>query len=397
MGSGPFEHYPVSPSSIDETGQEINASAAPMRSVAHEAGELSLAAKRETEGFLFEFLGRLREPLFAQGDALHKAAAYAGAVVRTWALAVQTYNGEIDKLNKEYADAKATSFGVEEPMMRGGQTTDARNTMWDNYADDIQAGGDAKLAELTGRKKKLDADLDDGADDLAARLNRPPTDDDWTAFDAVGVLPDAFQGYVPPPPAPPEPPPEESGFSKFFKTFIFDPSQCGGDGSILGCGIEVAGIIPAGKILKGGKLAKKGIDGLDDANDARKAGEAADDLNDAKKAYDAARDAEKAAEAARKELQDKFKDGAVPKATELKDYAEKQGWKLKQNPDGPPTYVDENGVKRITIKQGTPRAPGSEHPHVEMRDSSGQRIDPNGNPTTRKDPGNHAPIDWDLD
>ena len=93
-------------------------------------------------------------------------------------------------------------------------------------------------------------------------------------------------------------------------------------------------------------------------------------------------------------LGDLFK-GRTPKATELEDYANSQGWSKTQTPGGPPKYVDENGVARMTIKEGSPRTPGSESPHVELRDSSGQRVDPNGNPVTRRSGGNHTPIEWD--
>jgi hypothetical protein len=87
--------------------------------------------------------------------------------------------------------------------------------------------------------------------------------------------------------------------------------------------------------------------------------------------------------------------GRTPKASELEEYATSQGWTKTQTPGGPPKYVDENGIVRMTIKEGSPRTPGSEMPHVELRDGTGQRIDPNGNPVTRRSPGNHTPIVWD--
>ncbi|KMO84143.1 hypothetical protein [Mycolicibacterium chubuense] len=87
--------------------------------------------------------------------------------------------------------------------------------------------------------------------------------------------------------------------------------------------------------------------------------------------------------------------GRIPKASELENYANSQGWAKVQTPGGPPKYVDENGVVRMTIKEGSPRTPGSEAPHVELRDATGQRIDPNGNPVTRRSEGNHTPILWD--
>lgn len=95
-----------------------------------------------------------------------------------------------------------------------------------------------------------------------------------------------------------------------------------------------------------------------------------------------------------RKLDDLF-NGRTPKASELEDYARSQGWTKTQTPDGPPKYVDENGITRMTIKEGSPRTPGSEGPHVELRDADGQRIDPNGNPVTRRSPSNHTPIVWD--
>ncbi len=88
--------------------------------------------------------------------------------------------------------------------------------------------------------------------------------------------------------------------------------------------------------------------------------------------------------------------GGGAKASELVAYGHRQGWVLTQTQSGPVIFVDSSGVKRMTIKRGTPRAPGSELPHVEMRNPQGQRIDPFGNPVTRKSIGNHTPIEWDL-
>jgi hypothetical protein len=91
-----------------------------------------------------------------------------------------------------------------------------------------------------------------------------------------------------------------------------------------------------------------------------------------------------------------FERGRTPKASELKKFAEEQGWKPTQTANGPLKYIDENGINRLTIKQGSSRAPGSSNPHMELRDASGQRIDPAGNPVNRKSPSNHTPIDFDL-
>ena len=89
--------------------------------------------------------------------------------------------------------------------------------------------------------------------------------------------------------------------------------------------------------------------------------------------------------------------GRLPAASEIASWAEAQGFTRTQTAKGPIKYVDKNGFVRITLKQGSPRSPGSHHPHVELRDANGRRIDPAGQVVSRKSPLNHTPIDWDLE
>jgi hypothetical protein len=92
----------------------------------------------------------------------------------------------------------------------------------------------------------------------------------------------------------------------------------------------------------------------------------------------------------------KLFENGPPKASDLEEYAQEQGWTRGQTPNGPVKYTDENGVVRMTIKRGSPRTPGSENPHVELRNGDGIRVDPYGNPVARTSPANHTPIIWDL-
>lgn len=64
------------------------------------------------------------------------------------------------------------------------------------------------------------------------------------------------------------------------------------------------------------------------------------------------------------------------KASDLSRVAKSQGWRRVQNPDGPIKYLDDSGVPRLTLKSGTARAPGSNFPHVEIRNAAGRRVDP---------------------
>lgn len=83
-------------------------------------------------------------------------------------------------------------------------------------------------------------------------------------------------------------------------------------------------------------------------------------------------------------------------ASGLVDLAESQGWKAAQSSSGPLKYFDSNGIERLVIKRGSARTPGSDFPHVAIRNASGQRVDPYGNLVSRNSPGNHTPITWDL-
>ncbi|MFM6192808.1 MAG: hypothetical protein ACKPEN_05625 [Planktothrix sp.] len=88
--------------------------------------------------------------------------------------------------------------------------------------------------------------------------------------------------------------------------------------------------------------------------------------------------------------------GEIPKASDFKLWAELKGWQPTQTTEGPLKYVDENGVVRLTLKQGSSRTPGSDYPHVELRNPDTQRIDIWGNHVTRKSLGNHIRIEWDI-
>ena len=87
----------------------------------------------------------------------------------------------------------------------------------------------------------------------------------------------------------------------------------------------------------------------------------------------------------------------VLRASELEAAAVEQGWTRSKTPSGPVKYTDKNGVVRLTLKRGSPRAPGSGAPHAEFRNATGERVDVNGNPTTRRSPANHTPIEYDID
>jgi hypothetical protein len=110
-------------------------------------------------------------------------------------------------------------------------------------------------------------------------------------------------------------------------------------------------------------------------------------------AEEAAKDA--ADQRAKDELKDLYDGGnRTPTREELQDYGRNQGWESRQTEGSPEKYYDVDDNKRLTIKDGSARTPGSEGPHIEAQDRHGQRWDPyDGSDVSKRSPGNHRPFD----
>ena len=103
-------------------------------------------------------------------------------------------------------------------------------------------------------------------------------------------------------------------------------------------------------------------------------------------------EADRASQESTRRLNRLYRNDNVPSERQLEKFAKEQGWKKSQAENGPAIYSDENGVKRLTIKHGSERTPGSEGPHISYRDAEGQRRDPvTGEKVSRKSEGNHRP------
>jgi len=74
---------------------------------------------------------------------------------------------------------------------------------------------------------------------------------------------------------------------------------------------------------------------------------------------------------------------------------EEQGMERVQDEEGPVAFYDDRPQLRMWLKRGSPQ--GTVGPHVQLRNASGQRVDPwTGDLVTRKSASNHRPIEWDL-
>lgn len=112
-----------------------------------------------------------------------------------------------------------------------------------------------------------------------------------------------------------------------------------------------------------------------------------------------ARDAKAITGAAKKQLNSRgtqvgaiVKTDGSTKATDIAAKSREVGFKELPAGSGPQTFVDEAGTKRVTIKSGSARTPGSENPHVSLRRSNGDFVSPAGEKVSRSSAGNHTPI-----
>ena len=98
-----------------------------------------------------------------------------------------------------------------------------------------------------------------------------------------------------------------------------------------------------------------------------------------------------------KNMEQIFVAGEEVKASELVEFSKNQGWSKVQTENGPLQYVDENNIVRLNIKKGSARTPGSEEPHVEVRNATGDRINPaTGEKVSKRSKENHTKIKYDL-
>jgi hypothetical protein len=90
-----------------------------------------------------------------------------------------------------------------------------------------------------------------------------------------------------------------------------------------------------------------------------------------------------------------YADSPEPTVSELEAWAREQGWTEKEG-TGPIVYVDQEGIRRLEIKQEPARhvtGIDSAYPRAMYRDEYGKyRNLYTGEPTTRRDPDNHRPI-----
>lgn len=293
--AGPFAPHRADPGVVDELGDDLSRFGSRAESVGAQADRQGwLAGAVESQG-LFDPIRSTVRPVLDGGVMLASASQVGRLALKVWSGAVRDYNRTIDRLNAEWATAKACNFGVgdlelDRSAMKPAQVDDAVT----EHAAAVDRAKQALWADLVRRRDAAESRLDAVAEGVAGMLGHaddpdvqllaaaafaaPATEDASSGSCDVMAVPEMVcvsrETYA-------------SGDGQTWGeiaddlgeafAFVFaDPRECvGDDASAGGCGLEVAGILPIFKVPKWGvKLAKyfkRADKAKDHARDAKRA------------------------------------------------------------------------------------------------------------------------------
>lgn len=192
---GLFAHYAATPETVGAAGDDLASTGGAMDDAAQDAVRAGLPAVDSVWGWIMQPVRIVTDPLAIAGASLRSAAGFGGSAVNGWATSIRAYDLTIDAINAEWSAAESAAFGVPDVEPHGN--AEAMQTAVEQYGLAVTAARSAKLAELTRRLHRADADLDDAADVMAAMLSRGPNAADWSVLGAAGVVPAAYMPSVP--------------------------------------------------------------------------------------------------------------------------------------------------------------------------------------------------------
>lgn len=163
MSGPPFDRYPVSSADIRNKGDDVGKTAKPLVAVKNSMDGPRQRAADAVDG---ELDGQIAGPVDpAQRDALSTArgAEFCGSAIDLYANYVDIFNRGVDELNRQWQTAGEHDFGV---SMSDKSAKD--------HADDVATARSQEAQRLRREYQKLEAALDDGAEDVARVLNAGP-------------------------------------------------------------------------------------------------------------------------------------------------------------------------------------------------------------------------------
>lgn len=184
-----FDHYKATPAEILGSRSDALSDVTRLAAVKDDIREQHRAAHGFVLGLLLAPLETTFDPAYRKVDSISRLRLVSSASLLQWASSVTTYNHQIDVLNAQYESAAGSAFGVDADryfMHGAGVPMETKERQYDEAVASAKA---ALLARLRAEKRKLDAELDDAADEAKTTLNRDPDDAALQSLFQAGLLP----------------------------------------------------------------------------------------------------------------------------------------------------------------------------------------------------------------
>lgn len=184
----PFDPYPAKPETIDGYADTLVRNSTDVHGVDVDVLKKKAHAAESVDGDLKNLLDEPFDGIGKDSKQVSLASAFAAGQLYRWSKAITTFNGGVTKLNDEYAQQKAKSFGVPDAPAgpSGGYSPGALEERHDKAVKHEES---LLLADLKRRWGKLDDALDTEAETINKELDRGPTKENVLALFASGALP----------------------------------------------------------------------------------------------------------------------------------------------------------------------------------------------------------------
>ena len=182
----PFERYPVSSGAIFAQSQAISSKASALASVGANVQSAAQPSAGSVSGLLAPPLISAPRPVLDQTQQLIQTTTLAAGAVRVFALAIETYDAAIDRLNERWNTAVADDFGVPAAVIPAGADQQESQDIEADRAQAVSAAREELRRELRAEQRTLEEAVDDSADQVASMLQQGPTASNLSTVASAG-------------------------------------------------------------------------------------------------------------------------------------------------------------------------------------------------------------------
>lgn len=190
-----FEYYSVTSASVRSAANDTRSKGDATHELMSKVESAHKAAVTAVEGAFEYTVIHAPDQATQVARQIGRKTVWASCQLEEFADAIDVYNTgssrprSVSKLNSAYREAQANDFGVPARHYPSGATQAEREAVDEAWSDDYVAAYGSLMNELRGEYAKLGEDLDTAADNVAAKLEREPTEDEIREAWAAGNMP----------------------------------------------------------------------------------------------------------------------------------------------------------------------------------------------------------------